>query len=641
MKTSVIRYRVADFLREHQPFDVFSMEDLLAFSGTGRVIFHEDDIHLYHKGQAQESNFWVIQQGRVEISDETPMGAQLRDVLGPGDILGLDRYPAAAGYVHTARTATEVILYAFDSEAFEELVARYPEATRYMTAHLSAGARHTKALQAPVTRERLLSEKEKTVWLNARMKVYEPMTRQAATCGPEQPIRDVARRMREVGREALAVVDSAGLPLGLITRTGLCDRVATGDILVDAPAETIMDCRFHTVAPGLRSTDYMLQMVRNHCSVLAITSDGSPATALQGIVTEEDVAIDCGRNPIALMRAISTSGTVAELAYLRERARDLVLDGLVGPSVIEWLMQLWSEINREMLERIISIAESELSIAGRPAPDLPYCWMFFGSAGRGEFLSITVPQIGLAFANPSMAETEEVRRYFDTLLAKVTVKLKACGLKVRPNESTDLRTLDDWKAFFVHRMQDPIGNRVYQAREYFDFQVVKGDPALGAELWDTILQEMENSRSFLPVLANDVIANQPPLTFFEGTVIESDGQLNSTLDLEKTALTPIADAARVLAFGSRDVSSPNTLHRLRRAAGVMPHYASILHDAAEAWRIVGYHHALTGFARQGPYDEVHQPRLTRFDQRLLKTAFDSTRRFLELASTLEYGRATR
>lgn len=70
------------------------MEDLLAFSGTGRVIFHEDDIHLYHKGQAHESSFWVIQQGRVEISDETPMGAQLRDVLGPGDILGLDRYPA-------------------------------------------------------------------------------------------------------------------------------------------------------------------------------------------------------------------------------------------------------------------------------------------------------------------------------------------------------------------------------------------------------------------------------------------------------------------------------------------------------------------------------------------------------------------
>lgn len=47
MKTSVIRYRVADFLREHPPFDSFSLEDLLTFSGGGRVIFHEDNIIVF------------------------------------------------------------------------------------------------------------------------------------------------------------------------------------------------------------------------------------------------------------------------------------------------------------------------------------------------------------------------------------------------------------------------------------------------------------------------------------------------------------------------------------------------------------------------------------------------------------------
>src|SRR5262245_23243498 len=72
LKTSVIRYRVADFLREHPPFDVFSLEDLLAFSGTGRVIFHEDDIQLFQKGQRRDSLLWVIQQGSIELLDETP-----------------------------------------------------------------------------------------------------------------------------------------------------------------------------------------------------------------------------------------------------------------------------------------------------------------------------------------------------------------------------------------------------------------------------------------------------------------------------------------------------------------------------------------------------------------------------------------
>lgn len=66
MKTSAIRYRVADFLRQHPPFDLFSLEDLLAFSGTGRVIFHEDDIHFFQNGQPRAQLLWVIQQARIK-----------------------------------------------------------------------------------------------------------------------------------------------------------------------------------------------------------------------------------------------------------------------------------------------------------------------------------------------------------------------------------------------------------------------------------------------------------------------------------------------------------------------------------------------------------------------------------------------
>ncbi|MDX2030439.1 MAG: putative nucleotidyltransferase substrate binding domain-containing protein [Blastocatellia bacterium] len=635
MKTSVIRYRVADFLREHQPFDVFSMEDLLAFSGTGRVIFHEDDIHLYIKGQAREAWVWVIQQGRVEILDETPLGAQLRDVLGPGDILGLDRQ-AATAYSNTARTATEVILYAFDAAILEGLVARYPEAARYLTAHLSAGARHTKALQAPATRERLLSEKEKSVWLNACEAPVARVARRGVSIAPELPVREAARRMREAGREAIAVVDAAGHPLGVITQAALCERIATGAVSIDAPAEAIMDRAFRTAAADRRAPEYLLEMARGRCSVLAITEDGTAGSGLRQVLTDADLAIDCGRNPIALLREIPMTETVAELAWLREQASELVIEGLVGPSVIEWFTQLWAEINRALLERIVALAEADLARAGRLAPELRSCWIFFGSAGRDELLAATAPQIGMAFAEPLDDGVDEAIRYFSTLASKVAAKLQACGLRTRPDAAPVCRTLREWKTFFAQCVQDPIGSRIYEAREYFDFQVVSGDPEIGAELRAAILQEMAGSEAFLPVLANDTIANQPPLTFFQGAVIESDGRLNSTLDVEKTALIPIADAARALAFGVQDLGTPNTLQRLGRAAGAFPLHASILNDAAEAWRIVGYHHALAGFARQGTGEAVQPPRLTRFDQRMLKSAFDSTRRFLELASTLRY-----
>jgi CBS domain-containing protein len=232
-----------------------------------------------------------------------------------------------------------------------------------------------------------------------------------------------------------------------------------------------------------------------------------------------------------------------------------------------------------------------------------------------------------------------VKKYFSTLAQKVVAKLEACGLRARQTAAADgqrgqCRPLSEWKEFYRSQIRDPIGSRIYTARECFDFYIVSGEPALGAELRQVISEELEKSEIFIPVLANDTIANSPPLTFYQGFALEVDGRLNRTLDAEKTALTPITDAARVLVFAERDVSTTNTLERLSRLARALPQYASILTDAAEAWRIVCYHHTLAGLSNESESAVIYPARLSRFDQRLLKTAFDSTRRFVELASSI-------
>ncbi len=639
MKTSVIRYRVADFLREHPPFDVISLEDLLAFSGGGRVVFHEDDIYLFRKGQTRESALWIVQQGRIEMLDETPVGEQLRDVLGPGDILGLRRHAADATYQRTARTATEVILYSFDLIAFDALVGKYPEAGRFLTAHLSAAMRHTKALQAPPTRERLLTEKEKTVWLNASGPPAEWMARRLITCEATLPVREVAERMARAQSDTIAVVAANEHPLGLITNRELRDRVATGVVMADAPAEALMNRRFPTAPIGLRAADYLLAMLRGRSQCLAITDDGSAASPLRGIVTDADLEITCGKNPIPLLRETLAAETIAELAYLRQRAISFLAESLAGPSVVEWLAQMMSELNAALVGRIAQIAEAELAQAGRTNPGIAYCWLLFGAAGRRELLTSIVPEIGVAYVDPPPSDEEVAEKYFSTLAQKVTAKLEACGLRARQaatetGQRQRCLTLTKWKEFYRSQIRDPIGSRIYMAREYFDLYVVSGEPALGAELRQVISEELDRSEIFIPVLANDTIANLPPLTFYQGFALEVDGKLNQTLDVEKTALTPITDAARVLAFAERDVSTTNTLERLSRLARALPQYASILTDAAEAWRIVCYHHTLAGLSSESDSAVIYPARLSRFDQRLLKTAFDSTRRFVELASSI-------
>ena len=67
MKTTVIRHRVADFLRSHAPFDALAADDLLALAGSGRVKFHESEESIFEEGDMIGPMVWVIQQGRVEL----------------------------------------------------------------------------------------------------------------------------------------------------------------------------------------------------------------------------------------------------------------------------------------------------------------------------------------------------------------------------------------------------------------------------------------------------------------------------------------------------------------------------------------------------------------------------------------------
>lgn len=663
MKTSVIRYRVADFLREHPPFDAFSLEDLLAFSGTGRVIFHEDDIQVFHKGQPRDRILWVIQQGRIELVDETPAGAQLRDVLGPGDIVGLARSTDSEAHSHTARTATEVILYAFDVEAFETLVNKYPEASRYLTAHLSATSRHTKALQAPANKERLQTEREKKSWLHAAppphpSQFFQPgqasrsgqdgqgaqslWTRRLVTCAPEIPIREAVARMVQARGAAITLVTDDGRPLGLITDRELRGFVTTGAVSSNAPAGELMNSKFQTASPGLRIADYLLEMARGRCQELVITVDGTMQTPLKGVVTDDDLTIMCGRNPTLLIREALAAETVEELSDLRQRAEAFLAENLVGPTTVEWLWQMASEVNAAIIERITQIAEGEMARAGRRRPDTQSCWLFFGRAGRRETLSPEAPVLGLVYQDAPELETkpekDDIEKYFSTLVQKVEVKLLGCGFRPRQNLSGTVRgafcrAFSEWEEFYSGLIRDPIGNAIYDACDFFDARVVCGDPSLWSALKKTILAELERNEAFIPVLANDTLAALPPLTFFQGFVIETDGARRQTLDLEKTALSPIVDAARVFALAAGEVSNSNTLRRLEFAASASPLRASVFNDAADGLRIASYQQALAQFNGSGEDPRINPLRLSRFEQRLLKSAFDSVRRLIELTST--------
>ena len=103
MDTSEISYRVADFLKQHTPFQAVEMHDLIALAAHGRVRFLERNEFILWQGEPHRPYIFVIQQGTVAMWDESSGGTQLRDIRGAGDLLNIERYAGARSCAYTAR----------------------------------------------------------------------------------------------------------------------------------------------------------------------------------------------------------------------------------------------------------------------------------------------------------------------------------------------------------------------------------------------------------------------------------------------------------------------------------------------------------------------------------------------------------
>lgn len=538
MKTTVIRHRVADFLKSHAPFDALAADDLLALAGSGRVKFHESEESIFEEGDSIGPLVWVIQQGRVELWE----GGQRRDVLGAGDLLGLEGLAGRETYGHNARTATDVILYAVEASLFESMVARYDDVSRYLAAHFSlAGA-------AGVGR---------TSWLDA---APPPESFLRARFGVALPIstREAVRAMLETG---------------------------TGQITVEG------------------------------------------RTAL----TAEVLTMFCNRNPAQLVREIRQAGSADEMIPLLRLATQMVMDAMAHAADVDDGARIGASVVAAMAEAAVRLAQADLD--GWERPEGRWCWLTFGGAARDELIRPRWPNMAAVY-DDSDADSA---LYFTAWNGETASWLHRFALAesstLWPAGAHPCMPLSAWKGFFSDTIERPLQHDLYARREFFDLRPLAGDSGILDQLRAHIRQGLEQHDTLVPLLANDTLCHLPPMTFFGGLVLELDGGERPAFDVTETALRPAADAARVFALGRGRLTLTNTLDRLAAAVSDFPAQARIFAEAAEAYRIALYHQTLA----DGP--RIDPTRLGRYDSRLLKTAFSSIQRLLELTRDTFVGAA--
>lgn len=211
MKTSLIRYRVADFLRESPPFDTIAPDDLLTLAATGKVLFHESDEFVYRQGAQPKGHFWVTQQGSIDILGESPEGRPLQDMLGAGDVLGLDGLLGRHGCASSARTNSDVILYSIDAAAFKVLMARHPAVADYLASHASLQAQPGEPCTAAAPAQPRLPALVAPCWLDAAGPPADYLAARLRSAQPSEPLAVALRRVGCGPTTTLVVIDPSAL----------------------------------------------------------------------------------------------------------------------------------------------------------------------------------------------------------------------------------------------------------------------------------------------------------------------------------------------------------------------------------------------------------------------------------------------
>jgi CBS domain-containing protein len=608
VETAAISHRVADFLKAHVPFNTVAEADLLALAGGGRVRFFEPNEFILWQGEPHRLQVFVIQQGTVSLWEEQPAGAQMRDIRGAGDMLGIERFSGARSCLYTARSESDVLIYAFPADDFETCVLKYPHAAEY----IAAGSRVTPDYQAAGGRRNLQDV------LLRDVAPRQPFPH----CAGDTSVSDAARQMLAGHGAPIVVLDAEHHARGLLTADTFLRWVAEGPADAQQPVESLRFEPAATVASNGSLADGLLKIGMADAEALVITDDGTPASRAQALITRRELAALVADDPATLLREVRTAATARDLPDLNRRARALILEHLNGPSSVEWLARFAQLVDGAILTRLVELA-------GEP---LPACWCFCGAAGRGESLTMAAPALLAVFADnvPATAAAATFQRVRHALLESGYLPDHD-----QPYEAGFYAaSVAEWSSRYQAWVRDPLGQETHRARSLFDVRPVCG----GHVDWNGIRTSVADAvtPAFFHLLANDCLDSLPPLTFFEDQVVDTFGDHTDTFRLEYSALRPLVDVGRVFALAARDAFGRSTLERLAVAGAMLADQEAIFREASDTLKIVLWQQGRVGISEGTRGDELPAKLLSRHDRQILKAGFRSIQRLIEFTAEREW-----
>jgi CBS domain-containing protein len=632
--------RIAENLKPYPPFLYLNREDLLKLSRMVRIKFHEQGELVFSEGDKRRPKFFVVNNGSVKVSSTTRSKNALNDVRKKGDILGVGHLLEAEGvYVNTAETCEDTILYTIPWEPFAELLPLYPDAVRYLKANI--GLRSDLPIPALRGTVEMLPAEDLPETLVGRVEQTTELSKYATerfvNCEPGETMQEVAFKMLNEKAEAIVVVDGEGYPQGIVTKTDMAKAVQSGRHPQEAVAADFMSYPVITIDSNPRLGNCLRIMMKSGFQHLCLTEDGTSRSPAKGVISERDLMLYYGNNPMVIIRQIGEINSFRELNHMRARADKLILHELRSSSSLKWFSEILNELNRAFVKKVIRLAMDTLRKEGLYVPQASFCLFFAGAGGRAELFTRSPMDRGLVYVPDEEKDSEYCASFFEKLSVRISEGLLKCGwthneMGYTENNPLWCQPLEVWKSYFNDWIGNTDAKSIYDNLHWFDMSPAHGVEVLVDELRLAQHVRMDQNKRFVRHLSELILQNLPSHKAYAEFNSRDDHGDPVPFNLYKNVVEPIVNMVRLLALANQVKYETSTPGRLKKLEEVFEDKTELFDDVAEGFNFAMFVCTRTGLRDQSPGHLIDPGELDAIEVQLIKSTF---RGVLDLRNFIE------
>ena len=610
---NAIAERIADFLKENEPFNSLSFDDLYAIANSIRVLNVEKNNYLFQINDSLHDCFYVVFSGTISLSVVSDADEILLNKCQSGDVFGLRPFFAKNNYMMTAKAREESVVYAIPIEIFKPLLAKNAEVLDFL---LESFASTTNNGKNKITDSvHLYNENQ------SEIQYFQPLeySKNPITASSTTTIKDVAQLMTDNIMDNVLITEQR-MPIGIVTDKDFRSKIATGRYPILSSIDKIMASPVITVSENLSLAEAQLLMLKYNVSHLCVTFDGSDKSEVKGIISEHDLVVAQANNPGVLIKEIKRSQSAKELKNVREKLSELVQSSIVKNIPLSHISVISGEIIFALIKRAIELAILELG-----SPPARFAWLSIGSQGRKEQVLFTDQDSILIFEDVSPDKYRDVKDYFLKLAKRVTITLEKIGYEFCPNGHMAsnmiwCKSLTDWTKQYSNWINTPGENTEEISSIFFDYDLVYGELKLEEALTDTIFKPRKSNSLLYDFLGNDALRKPAPLNFFKKFSIEEEGENKGKFDIKTRAIMPLIDSARLLVLSQYIKGINNTYLRFKQLAISEPKHAELYRNCAEAFLVLSRFRTLEGLKNDNSGQYINLEELSKSDKEKLKNA---------------------